>query len=133
MKKALDPHSALRSLAARLAQSRWSAAGSVATGMLGAHRARARSFDAGLTVALTLDRPVSQAPEACLLLASTPEACDDALYLADDSLWLLRRFPERLTEVEFDLLLKQQLALAALLAARDRAPPLVLPIAGRYA
>ncbi|MBM2883578.1 hypothetical protein JFK97_04180 [Chromobacterium phragmitis] len=133
MNRTLDPAAALHWLASRLDRPQWSLADTVVSGQLGERAARARRFDTGLTVALTLDRPPRQAAGACLLLAATPEARDDALYLSGDRLWLLRRYPVALTEVELDLLFKQQQAMAALLAARERAAPVPLPIAGRYA
>lgn len=82
---------------------------------------------------MTLERPPRLAAEACLLLAATPEACDDSIYIADHRLWLLRRYVPALTESELDLLFKQQQALCALLAANNRREAAPLPIAGRYA
>lgn len=133
MNRSLDPSSILRWLARRIVRPQWAAAATVLTGILGARSLRARSFSGGATVALTLERPPQQASEACLLLAATPDACDDALYLADNQLWLLRRYPTASTETELDLLFKQQQALAALLVARNHGEAAPLPIAGRYA
>ncbi|QAU24836.1 protein EsaB [Dyella sp. M7H15-1] len=112
----LDPSGAFNWLAQRIEQPVCSNSGRVLSGQLGQRLIRARYFVTGLTVALTLDRPLAQAAEACLLLATTPEACDDSVYSADNRLWLLRRYPERLLASELDLLIKQQQTLAALLA-----------------
>lgn len=133
MNRTLDPTLALHWLAGRLERPQWSQAHAVVTGHLGDRLLRARRFGTGLTVALSLERPPQQAAQACLLLAATPEACDDALYQADGRLWLLRRYPVALTEVELDLLLKQQQSMAALLAPRESAAPASAPIIGRYA
>lgn len=133
MNKAPDPSFVLRWLAGRIVRPQWSAAATVLTGILSTRSLRARSFPNGTTVALTLERPPQQAAEACLLLAATPEACDDALYIADNHLWLLRRYAPALTETELDLLFKQQQALGALLVTKNRSEAAPLPIAGRYA
>lgn len=133
MNKTLDPTAAVHWLAARLAQPQWSQAQAVVAGTLGERRVRARRFGSGLAIAVSLDWPVKQAAHVCLLLAALPEACDDAIYLADAQLWLLRRYPAALTEVELDLLLKQQQSVAALLAVRERAVPAPAPSIGRLA
>lgn len=132
MNRIVDLTAALAWIATQVGRPQWSQANSVITGTLGERQLRARCFPSGLTVALTLDRAPQHAAEACLLLAATPEACDDAIYLESDRLWLLRRYPVSLTEVELDLLFKQQQAMASLLASRDSAVPPPLPIAGRY-
>lgn len=129
----LDPITALDWLAGRIGAPWPGAACATLTGLLGERRLRARRFPDCLTIALCLDRPLTAAPQACLVLAATPEACDDGLYLADHRLWLLRRYPVPLLPCELDLLLKQQQALAALLAAPPRGDAAPLPIAGRYA
>lgn len=133
MNKTLDPTAALSWLARLLEQPQWSQAQAVVAGNLGERRVRARRFGSGLAVALSLAWPVRQAAHACLLLAALPEACDDALYLAEGQLWLLRRYPAVLTAVELDLLLKQQQSVAALLAERERTTPAPAPTIGRYA
>ncbi|MBJ7262949.1 MAG: hypothetical protein JHC61_04070 [Burkholderiaceae bacterium] len=132
MSKALDPSLVLHWLAGRIAGPQWTVAATVLTGMLGSSPLRARRFSSGVTVAMMLERPPRLAPEACLLLAATPEARDDSIYMTDKHLWLLRRYVPALTESELDLLFKQQQALCALLATshRDEAAP--LPVAGRY-
>ena len=132
MNKALDSSSVLRWLAERVARPQWSVAATVLTGMLGSRALRARGFACGATVAMSLERPPREAAEACLLLAATPDACDDAIYLASGQLWLLRRYIPALTEAELDLLFKQQQALAALLVPQARGEAAPLPIAGRY-
>lgn len=133
MNKTLDPDAALRWLARLLTQPQWSQAQAVVTGALGGRRVRARRFDSGLAVAVSLAWPVPRAAQVCLLLAALPEACDDAIYLAEAQLWLLRRYPAALTEVELDLLLKQQQSVAALLAAQECAATVRAPILGRIA
>ncbi|MBC8642809.1 protein EsaB [Caballeronia sp. EK] len=133
MDKMIDPLRVLNWLAARIVAPHWAIASTVLVGELGARAIRARSFVNGVTIAMTLDRPPDRAAEACLLLAATPEVSDDSLYLAESQLWLLRRYPVSLTETELDLLFKQQLALAALLALSSGADAVPLPIAGRYA
>ncbi|MBV8047524.1 MAG: hypothetical protein JO171_10235 [Paludibacterium sp.] len=133
MNRFLDPATALQDLAARLTAPHWTLAGIALCGRLGGCQCRARRFDGGLTVALTIERPPERAAEICLVLAATSEACDDGLYLDDGRLWLLRRFLPRLTEVEFDLLLKQQLTLASLLAYRPSAAGPGMPAIGRLA
>jgi hypothetical protein len=84
-------------------------------------------------VALTIDRLPEQAAAACLVLAAIPEACDDGLFLDDGRLWLVRRYPPCVTEVEFDLLLKQQQAMVSLLAQRPPAPAVDKPAIGQWA
>lgn len=133
MNPKLDPPEVLRSLGQRVIEPQWSANATLLLGRLGAARCRARVFPHGLTVALQLARPLHKAPEACLLLAATPAACDDAVYVAEGGLWLLRRYLPRLTEVEFDLLLKQQQALSSLLAWQPDANGGGTLPAGRYA
>lgn len=132
MSKHLDPSAALNWLANRLERPHWSLARAVVTGVLGARTVRARRFSTGLTVALSLDWPVPRAAQACLLLASLPQACDDALYMADARLWLLRRYPTSLTESELDLLFKQQQSMAALLMPREHAARAPAPLIGRF-
>ncbi|AKK24879.1 hypothetical protein [Pandoraea oxalativorans] len=132
MSKHLDPSAALHWLAHRLERPHWSVARTVLTGVLGTRDVRARRFATGLTVALSLDWPVPQAAQACLLLASLAEVCDDALYVAESRLWLLRRYPTSLTEVELDLLVKQQQSMAALLVPRERAARAPAPLIGRF-
>jgi hypothetical protein len=114
----LDPAVAFEWLAQRIAQPVRSNSGRTLSGQFGRQPLRARCFASGLTVAMMLDRPLRQAGEACLLLATTPEACDDAIYTADGRLWLLRRYPERLLAAELEALIKQQQTLAALLAVQ---------------
>ncbi|WP_175007343.1 protein EsaB [Burkholderia lata] len=132
MNTALDHSFILRWLAERIVCPQFAVVATVLTGTLGVRHMRARRFPDGVTVALTLERGPQQAAEACLLLAATPEARDDALYLADNQLWLLRRYPTALAETELDLLFKQQQALAALLLVTDQGGATPLPIAGRY-
>ncbi|WP_150777803.1 protein EsaB [Pandoraea sputorum] len=132
MNRHLDPTAALHWLAGRLERPHWSLAQAVVVGALRERDVRARRFGAGLTVALSLDWPVAQAAQACLLLASSPQSCDDALYLAEKRLWLLRRYPTSLTEVELDLLFKQQQSVAALLVPSEGAAPAPAPLIGRY-
>ncbi|MFM0515431.1 hypothetical protein [Paraburkholderia sp. RL17-373-BIF-A] len=133
MNKVLDPFLVLRWIAERVYEPRWAAEGSPLTGSLDVGAIRARAFTSGTAVAITLQRPVTQASDVCLMLAATPEAYDDALYIVDNRLWLLRRYPVVLTETELDLLFQQQLALVALLAARGEGATRILPITGGYA
>ncbi|MGQ5524529.1 hypothetical protein ACUHMQ_14890 [Chitinimonas sp. PSY-7] len=133
MKRELDPNRSFAWLARRLAIPVPEQRSAPLLGQLGGRQLRARAFPTGLTIALALDRPVRQASAACLMLAATPEACDDSLYVNDDQLWLLRRYPVVLLDVELDLLLKQQQALAALLA-EDTTPDIApLPRNGSFA
>ena len=118
MNRNLDSTQALRWLEPLLRKSRWQHAGTVLAGTFGEWQTEARCHANGLTIALQLDRPAQQALGAAQVLAATPEARDDGIYLADGQLWLVRRYPEPLTEVELDLLFKQQRALAALLVVR---------------
>lgn len=120
-------------LSARVEHPIFSVGGAVLNGALSQRRLRARCFGNGLTVALALTRQPRHAPALCLALAAQPEACDDALYLADSRLWLLRRYPLALQPVEFDLLLKQQQALAGLLDQRTDVAVATRPPAGVYA
>ncbi|TDR76580.1 protein EsaB [Paludibacterium purpuratum] len=133
MNRYLDPAGALQFVAGRVTELCWPVAGVVLSGRLGTGQCRARSFAYGPTVALTVERAPARAAEACLVLAATPAASDDGLYLDDGRLWLLRRYPPRLTESEFDLLLKQQQTLAILLAERRRPADCAMPVIGRLA
>lgn len=123
MNKKLMPEQALECLAAKFTTLNRSQGNKVACGVWSDRQCRLRCFPTGLTVAMSLERPLSQAASACLLLAVIPEACDDALYIEQGQLWLLRRYARELTEAELDLLFKQQLVLAALFAPRKRALP----------
>lgn len=119
-------------LAERLQTPDWQARSLSLQGQLGEQCLRARQFSHGMAVAISVDRPPSQCRAACLLLAATPEACDDALYLADGKLWLWRRFASALTLAEFELLFKQQQIMAHLLAWRiPRAGSVTRPWGGR--
>lgn len=131
--KPLSPSDALDYLSKRIEHPILSVGGTVLNGALQRRRMRSRTFPTGLTVALALTRPLRQANDACLMLAATPEACDDALYVADSRLWLLRRYPPALQPVEFDLLLKQQQTLAALLDDGRHGAPAASPAVGQYA
>lgn len=133
MKRTLDPRAALLWLGDRLRAPAYSAGGAVLTGALGTRALRARRFDCGLAVGMALTRPLRRAADACLLLAATAEACDDALYVADGQLWLLRHYPPALREVELDLLIKQQQTLAALLDADPRGMAPSAPAPATYA
>ncbi|PHV11491.1 protein EsaB [Chitinimonas sp. BJB300] len=133
MKHELDPYRSLAWLARRLAIPLPELRSAPLHGQLGERQLRARAFPSGLTVALVIDKPLQQASAVCLLLAATPEAADDTLYINEGRLWLLRRYPALLLDIELDLLLKQQQALAALLS-QDPLPDVApLPMDGRYA
>ncbi|BEV73178.1 hypothetical protein THUN1379_26600 [Paludibacterium sp. THUN1379] len=119
-------------LAEQLQTPDWQARSLILQGQLGEQCLRARQFAHGLAVAISVDRPPSQCRAACLLLAATPEACDDALYLAEGKLWLWRRFAPALTLAEFDLLFKQQQIMVQLLAWRiSRVEPVSRTWGGR--
>ena len=120
MNMKFNPQQLLAYLGQRVHNIKMAQSGHTAKGVYAERQIRLASFPMGLTVAVTLNRPVSQAPAACLLLAATPEAVDDALYIENNHLWLLRRYQEALTEVEIDLLFQQQLVLAALLEPKKR-------------
>ncbi|WP_279451988.1 protein EsaB [Aeromonas dhakensis] len=133
MNRDLTPPQALQRLAKMIAHPVWSQGNRTLTGTLQGRRLKGRDFATGPCIAMTLTWPPEQARQACLLLAATPEACDDALYLEQGELWLLRRYPAILTEVELELLLKQQLAMAALLVPAARTSPPPRPFIGRFA
>lgn len=133
MKRYLNSQQALQRLATLMANSVWSHSNRTITGTLQGRSLKGRDFPTGPCIAMTVDMTVAQLSHACLLLAATAEACDDALYIERDQLWLLRRYPVLMTEVELDLLLQQQHVMASLLVP---APPLALPsrpIIGRFA
>ncbi|MFM0515148.1 hypothetical protein [Paraburkholderia sp. RL17-373-BIF-A] len=83
MNKVLDPFLVLRWIAERVHEPRWAAEGSLLIGSLDVGAIRARAFTSGTAVAITLQRPVSNVSDVCLMLAATPEACDDALYIVE--------------------------------------------------
>lgn len=72
-------------------------------------------FPAGVCVSITTAWPVACIAKLCLLLAATPEICDDAVYVEMDKVWLLRRYPENISQSDLELILKQQIAIASIL------------------
>lgn len=133
MNNILNPNQALHLLAVRLEHTRWTQADKAVTGLMQDRLLRLNSFASGLTVAMAIGNAPPRISQTCLLLAATEEACDDALYLEQGLLWLLRRYPAELTEVELDLLFKQQWTLAILLTAREQTAHSLLPAVGKYA
>lgn len=132
MERPLDSTAVLRWLYSRVSEPSWRVASTVLTGKMGGRALLARRFQDVVTIALTLERQLATADKACLLLAATPEALDDALYVADGFVWLLRRYPPVLTETELELLIKQQQSVASLLSDREIGEATTLPIAGKY-
>ncbi|EAA3660122.1 protein EsaB [Salmonella enterica subsp. enterica] len=133
MNRDLNPTQALQWLARMIEHPVWSKCNRSLTGTLHGRPLKGRDFATGLCIAIKLSWPVRQINQACLLLAATPEAGDDAIYMEQGDLWLMRRYPATLTEVELELLLKQQLAMVALLVPPDRLAPTPCPFLGRLA
>lgn len=133
MNRNLTPQLTLQRLATIIKQAVWSQGNRALTGTLKGRYVKGRVFASGTCISMTLAWPLQQASRACLLLAATTEARDDALYIEQEQLWLLRRYPVALTEVELDLLLQQQLTLAELLVPPAKNVLPSPPSFGRFA
>lgn len=133
MEKNLEPHKALQHLSTQLDKPVWSSGNHAVTGILHKRQLKARTFPSGVCVAIQVDWPLAQVASACLLLASNPDVCDDSLYVEQQQVWLLRRYPLELNEVEFDLVFQQQLMMAELLKPRGTATVRHHTFTGRYA
>lgn len=118
MKKKLNTRQSLEYISTLMTNQEWKRNNNVSIGFLSNRKIKAQYFQTGLVVCIEVDVDIDKIAGICLAIAAMAEACDDSIYIENGVSWLQRRYPEKITSVEIELLVKQQITLAEILGKR---------------